>query len=356
MSGTTLITGAGGYLGRRIAEHMLATTDRTLVLWVRAKAIAAVAEQLRHHGDRVVVCGGDLADDEPFKDVEARHVETIIHGAAVTRFDVAADLAEAVNVAGTRKLLAFAGRCGALETFSYLSSIYSAGLASGEILEAPRPEPPAFANEYERSKWRAEQLVLGDWPFRRQVLRVATVLCDDDSGAVTQHNVVHRLLKLLHGGLLPIVPGYPGTPVYLVTGELVARATVALVGCGEDGAVFHVAPAASTSCTLQELLDWSHAAFCRDDAFLRRRVLKPLFADAPTFDYLAATADMFSADIGPVISVVRPFARQLFAQKQVHNDRLVSAWPAYRAAATRELVDNTCAWLMSSAWAARGRV
>jgi thioester reductase-like protein len=354
MKKATLITGAGGYLGQRIAEQLLAATDQSLVLWVRAGAVAAVAERFRRHGERVVVRGGDLAQATPFAQVEAQPIATIIHAAAVTRFDVAAETAEQVNVAGTQKLLTFAERCPNLETFAYVSSIYSAGLAAGEIYETPRPEPPAFANEYERSKWQAEALVLaGARPFRRQILRVATVLCDDASGAVTQHNVVHRLLKLLYSGLLPIVPGNPATPVYLVTGELVAAATVALVGHGPDGAIFHLAPAAASACTLQELLDCSHAAFCRTDSFLRRRVLKPLFADAPTFDYLAATASLFSADIGPVISVVRPFAKQLFVKKQVHNDRLVAAWPAYRAAATHALIDKTCDWLASSAWATR---
>jgi thioester reductase-like protein len=362
MKRATLITGAGGYLGQRIADKLLAETDQSLVLWARAGAVAGVAERFRRHGERVVVRGGDLGDAAPFATVDAQGIATILHAAAVTRFDVTADIAAAVNVAGTQKLLAFAERCPALETFAYVSSLYSAGLASGDVLEEARPEPPAFANEYERSKWQAEALVLaGARPFRRQILRVATVLCDDTSGAVTQHNVVHRLLKLLYSGLLPIVPGNPGTPVYLVTGELVAAATLALLGRGADGAIFHLAPAAASACTLQELLDWSHAAFCRTDSFLRRRVLKPLFADAPTFDYLAATASMFSADIGPVISVVRPFAKQLFVKKQVHNDRLVAAWPAYRAAATRELpelldlINKTCDWLVSSAWATRER-
>jgi hypothetical protein len=78
--------------------------------------------------------------------------------------------------------------------------------------------------------------------------------------------------------------------------------------------------------------------------------LKPLFADAPTFDYLARTATTFSADIGPIISLVQPFAKQLFVHKDVHNERLVAAWPAYRLAPMRELVDKTCGWLVRSAW------
>lgn len=351
MTAHTLITGAAGYLGDRIARKMLAETDHTLVLWTRANAAARVAERFRDHRERVIVRAGELTDEQPFAQVDARSIGTIIHAAAVTRFDVDADNAQATNVAGTAKLLAFAERCPSLGTFVYLSSIYSTGLDSGRMDEVAGRDPCGFANEYERSKWHAERLVLAGTPrFRRQILRVASVLCDDDSGAVTQHNVVHQLLRLLYGGLLPIVPGHPTTPCYLVTGELVAAACVALVDHGDDGAVFHVSPARDASCTMQELLDWSHEALCRDDRFRRRRVLKPLFADEATFDYLARTATTFSSDVGPVILVVRPFAKQLFVHKDVHNDRLVAAWPQYRLPAMRELVDRTCEWLARRTW------
>ena len=356
MKKRTLITGAGGYLGHRIAEKLLEATDERLVLWSRPGATASIAQAFRRYGDRVLLCSGDLADDEPFAQIEASSISTILHAAAVTRFDIDADTARRINVDGTRKLLAFAEGCTSLDTFAHVSSIYATGLSSGAIRETPADQPREFANEYERSKYHAEAVLLSGAPaFRRQIFRVATVLCDDDAGKVVQHNVVHRLLRLLHAGLLPIVPGYPTTPCYLITGELVAEACAVLLGRGEDRAIFHVAPAQASSCTMQELLDWSHESLCCDDGFRRRRVLKPLFADAPTFDYLARTASTFSADVGPMISVVRPFARQLFVHKEVHNDRLVAAWPGFRTAPMRELIHRTCEFLVRSAWTTEER-
>lgn len=343
----TLVTGAGGYLGERIARALLETRDASLVLWARPRQVAAVAQRFRRFGDRVVVCAGDLDDAAPFAAVDRRAVGAIVHAAAITRFDVDAVRAERSNVDGTQKLLAFAASCPSIETFAHLSSVYATGLADGVVREARAVDPPGFANEYERSKWRAEERVLaGAVPFRRQIFRVATVLCDDEGGAVTQHNVVWRMLKLLHTGLLPIVPGRPETPSYLVTGAFVADAIAALLGTGDDGGVFQVSPSFAEAPTLRELIDWSHAALAADDGFRRRRVLKPLFADAATFDYLARTATTFSSDIGPVISLVRPFARQLFVVKQVDNARLRAAWPAGRLSPLAGLVARTCEWLV----------
>jgi nucleoside-diphosphate-sugar epimerase len=306
-----LLTGASGYLGGRIAREL---------------------------GGDPIHWRGDLRDPDPFAAVDPREVGGIIHAAAVTRFDAPRELAHAVNVAGTQRVIDFARRCPNLARFTYLSSLYASGFTAGPLREAP-VTATGFANEYERSKHNAEKL-LTDSGLRPQLVRVATVLADDATGAVVQHNVIHRMLRLFHDGLLPIVPGSPETPIYLVTGDLVAREVVRLHREAPAGGVHHLSPTRAAAPTLVELVDRAHAAFSLTPAFRARRVLKPLFTDEPTFAYLADSASHFTtSELGVVIAVVRPFARQLYVTKDVEVAGPLD-WPD-----TGALIDATCAWL-----------
>src|SRR5262249_28275867 len=148
----------------------------------------------------------------------------IIHTAAVTKFNVDSETAESVNIQGAEKLLKFASRCDSLETFGLLSTVYASGLKAGTIEELPL-EDVSFANHYERSKCASETKLMRDFDYLPwRILRVATVIADDHSGCVTQFNAFHNTLKLLYYGLLSLIPGNPGTPLYFVTGDFVANA------------------------------------------------------------------------------------------------------------------------------------
>jgi nucleoside-diphosphate-sugar epimerase len=324
-----LITGAGGYLGALVAERY-----------------RAAGEEVVSHGRAM----GDLAGDDPFAGVDPGPITRIVHSGALTRFDVSRDDARAVNVEGTRKLLAFAHRCPRLQSLGHLSTVYATGLRAGPIEERLYDDGPGFANEYEWSKWEAEQLVASsDLPWR--ILRVATVLADDAAGHVTQHNAFHETLKLWFHGLLPLVPGDGTTPLYLVTGDFVASTVVSLMDAGAG--VYHLAHA--QNCTLVELLDVVAGAFAEVDSFRRRRVLPPLLGDRESFDLLASGVEAFGGGlVRQSLQSVVPFARQLFVAKEVDNARLRAALgDGYQAPDPAELVRRVCAHLVESKW---GRV
>ena len=323
-----LITGAGGYLGSLVAERY-----------------RAAGEEVVAHGRST----GDLAGEGPFAAVDPGPITRIVHSGAITRFDVGREDALAVNVEGTRKLLAFARTCPRLESLGLVSTVYATGLRAGPIEERLYDDGPGFANDYEWSKWAAEQLVAqegGDLPWR--ILRVATVVADDDTGRVTQHNAFHETLKLWFHGLLPLVPGDAATPLYLVTGDFVASAIVALMEEG-DG-VYHLAH--THNCTLAEILDVVAAAFDEVDSFRRRRVLPPLLGDRETFDLLASGVEAFGGGlVRQSLQAVVPFARQLFVAKEVDNRRLRAALgDRYQAPDAAELVRRTCARLVETKW------
>jgi nucleoside-diphosphate-sugar epimerase len=354
-----LITGADGYLGAGLARRHLESGREPVLLWVRAtneKELQAKREKLAWLvGDRrgrTSVISGDLVEAEPFRCVDPATIGSIVHCAAITRFGVDPESADEVNVRGTHKILDLATRCPHLERFALVSTVYASGLGAGPVEEAPLTDRPEFANHYERSKWESEALLLGR--FSRlpwQIFRVATVIADDDSGTVSRQNAVHNTLKLFYYGLLSLVPGNADTPVYLVTARFAVDSIFALLGAGCEGGVYHVAPAREETLTLGEIIDLVFERFARDESFRRRRILKPIYADEESFRLLAEGARALSGGVlDQAISSVAPFAKQLFVQKNVRNEKLARALEDYRAPDAAELLRKTCDYLTRTRW------
>lgn len=353
-----LITGADGYLGRRIARRYLERDGIEMVLWVRAADAAAFESKRKtlddafgSFGRRVRFAWGDLTGDEPFSGIEPDAIRTIVHSAAVTRFNVDAETALRVNVEGAEKLLRFAARCEGLQGLGLLSTVYASGLRSGPIAEAPFPRGD-FANHYESSKWAAEDLLLSDYadlPWR--IFRVATVLADDDDGTVGQYNAVHNTLQLLYYGLVSTLPGIPRTPVYLVTGEMAADAVVRILTEPPGERIYHLSPRREQSLTLDQLVTIAFDVFEEGGAFRKRRIPRPLYVDAESFDLLHRAITGFSGGlVGQAVGSVAPFARQLFVTKEILNANLIAALGRDPAPDPARLARRTCEYLVRTRW------
>ena len=330
-----LVTGAGGYVGGRVARRC------------------------REAGHEVLTHGraaGDLSSADPFSGIttdQRRRITHIVHSAAITRFDVDRQEASAVNVEGTGKVVALARRCPQLERLGILSTVYSTGLRSGPVTEQLYDGQAGFANDYEWSKWAAEQRVAevgADLPW--MILRAATIVADDESGVVTQHNAFHETLKLWFNGLLPLVPGDAGAHLYLVTGDFVANAVMRALEGGVPGRVYHLAHAAGDSLTLGGAIDVVTEAFDAVDAYRRRRVPRPLLGDDRTFALLAGGVDAFGGGlVRQSLRSVVPFARQLFVDKEIDNTGLRGVLgDGYRSPDPATLVRRTCEWLVDTGW------
>lgn len=354
-----LITGVDGYIGSRLARKYLDSTRDRVLLWMRAKdedEFRAKKERLAGGlGDfdhRVEYHWGDLLDEAPFRSLDPREINCIVHSAAVTRFNVDEHTARSVNIDGAGKVFHFAGNCPALEAFGLLSTVYASGLASGRIEEAPLDGGSGFANHYERSKWFSESLLLSEFnhlPWR--IFRIATAIADSDDGRVSQYNAFHNTLKLFYYGLLSLAPGKPETPVYFVTGDFAASSIFELMTSSPARTIYHAAHTESESITLGELIDIAFATFERESDFQSRRILKPLYSDADSFDLLVDGLGAFGGGIvNQAVSSVAPFGRQLFIRKQIQNHNLVSALRDYRAPDARQLIRNTCEYLVRTKW------
>ena len=360
--GATLITGAGGYLGGHLAAQLLNVTDGPLILWVHAASAAELAQKssalharLGPLANAAQVRGGDLCSPEPFAEVDPAEVGSIVHCAAVTRFNVERELAQRVNVDGAVKLYEFASRCENLERLALASSIYACGLSEGNIGEEAISEEPRFSNHYEWSKWTSERRLQEDFStLPWMVLRFATVIAETARGKVCQYNAFHNTLKLLFYGLISLVPGDRESPLYFVTADFAVDAARAILERGEPGGVYHICHSAHESMTLGGLIDSAYARFSLDADFRERRILKPLFCDQTTFGLLADGVGSFGGDVvREGLGSIVPFAPQLFSRKSFDNQRMKKTLDVYAAPDASELVCNTCDYLTGTRWGRR---
>jgi len=95
-----LITGASGFLGRRLAEALLKTNVGKLLLLDREKPVG-------FDDPRVVALAGDIARADDVAAVVDRDIDTVFHLAAVVsgEAEIDFDLGMRVNIEGSRLLL-----------------------------------------------------------------------------------------------------------------------------------------------------------------------------------------------------------------------------------------------------------
>ncbi len=344
-----LITGADGHLGRAVTEDLLARTENRVILFCRAADREERARKLSTLGSlaenpRCRAVFGDLSASDPFARVRRGDVSHVVHAAAATDFGIDRELAERVNVEGTRRVVEFARRCPKLERLVFLSSLYVAGLRDGLVDEVFFDGSAEFANHYEWSKWQAEEILRSESDLPWRIVRVGTILCDDESGRVSQQNVIHNTLKLLYYGLLSVVPGNSDTRVYLTTTRIAVDAILRGLFDPELTAITHVTAPGDQAVKLGDLLDRVYDAFMRDDRFARHGILKPLFCDEESFETLADSIDSFGGAMAQSLESIRPFAPQLFSDKDIR----VNAIP--ERLDINALIDATCEHLTATRW------
>ncbi len=185
-------------------------------------------------------------------------VDEVFHCAAVTHFEMQGDDEHvAVNIKGTENMLQFANT-GKQKRFHYISTAYVAGKQNGNIYENEMVNEPLFNNEYERSKFVAEQLVVeyaksNDISYT--IYRPGIIVGDSKTGATCKFDNLYLFVKVLFniknsfdkynsGDLNDItirVPGDPDALINLVPVDYVADAIVAILEKRESiGRIYHI--------------------------------------------------------------------------------------------------------------------
>ena len=129
----------------------------------------------------------------------AAHCDRMIHNAAVVDFkggDAAGELWR-TNLEGTRHALALAGEA-AMAGFHYVSTAYVCGKREGLIAEDDLDEGPGFRNDYEHSKFAAENLVRQTTAgLTTTIYRPAVIVGDSQTGYTGTYHGLFACLRLI---------------------------------------------------------------------------------------------------------------------------------------------------------------
>ncbi|MET9384969.1 NAD-dependent epimerase/dehydratase family protein [Streptomyces sp. NPDC002928] len=150
-----LLTGATGFVGQRLARHLI-RQGHTVTALVRAVSSPPALQRLRSLG---VSCTVTELQESRTLSCALKEADAVMHLAAVTRAADARDY-HRVNAGGTRAVLRTAAALGTPPTVVFCSSIAAAGPSTPG---RPRTETdaPAPVSHYGRSKLAAEAVVRG---------------------------------------------------------------------------------------------------------------------------------------------------------------------------------------------------
>jgi len=247
-----LFTGFPGFLGSALLERVLERGDGPVACLIQPTYRDLAEERAR---EIVGAVGGEDGPDDPpavhlyegditepdlglgsaLDDPELLGgVDELYHLAAVYDLSVDADLAEAVNVRGTERVLDAAERL-AVDRLHYVSTCYVSGRYDGVFTADRLREGQSFNNHYEASKYRAEVAVrerMGDG-LPATVYRPAIAVGDSETGETDKLDGPYNLLRLLFAqpkrlAVAFSVPGAAETELNVVPRDYVVDAIAAL--------------------------------------------------------------------------------------------------------------------------------
>jgi dihydroflavonol-4-reductase len=195
-TGSVLVTGGTGFLGRTIIERLLHEGDQVKAL-ARSDASAGELGVLGAEPVR-----GDVLDPEALA-AAMRGCDVVYHAAGANAF-CARDPSPMfeVNVRGSQNVVRAAARAG-VQRVVYTSSAATLGEASGTIGSEESPHRGWFLSSYERSKFEAEQAVFAT--ARETGVEVVSVNPASVQGPGRASGSARLLLDYLNGRLKAVV-------------------------------------------------------------------------------------------------------------------------------------------------------
>ncbi len=258
MAATYFVTGASGFIGKRLVRALLARPDSRVFYLMRDTApqrIEALDAFWGEGASRAKPLKGDLllpnlglAAGE-IRKLRGR-VDHFFNLAAI--YDLAADpeLERKTNVEGARNAVGLA-KALAVKRFHHMSSIAAAGLYDGVFREDMFAEADHLDHPYFASKHEAEKIVRGECATNEGVMfwriyRPGLVVGDSRTGEIDKIDGPYYFFKLIQKMrkmLPPWAPtiGFEGGRLNLVPVDFVVAALVHLAHLeGIDGRCFHL--------------------------------------------------------------------------------------------------------------------
>jgi len=232
--------------------------------------------------------------------------DEFFHLAAIYMLDVKKDIAENVNVNGTKNVLDYAKKIKGLQAFNYFSTCYVSGKRKGVILEEELYEGQEFNNHYEETKFKAEASVrinLNNLPIR--IFRPAITVGNSKTGETISFNGLYFAFEALNRTLLGYpsllaLPGKGDAKVNFIPVDYLIDAVVALSKKKDTiGKTFHIAD--NNPLTANEIIDICCKEF---------NVKKPIIGHMPT----SLAKISFNMGLGKVLKIKKELIAYMDAQ------------------------------------------
>jgi thioester reductase-like protein len=197
--GRVLLTGFPGFIGRRLADRLIAD-GATLTALVEPR-MGEAARQAAPHG--LEVLEGDITERrlglaDPDWERLTAEVTTVFHLAAIYDLAVPIEIAQRVNVDGTGNVLELCAACERLERLNNVSTAYVAGLRTGIVYEHELVLGQGFKNHYESTKFQAEVWVREAMDrVPTTIYRPAIVVGDSRSGETQKFDGPYYMLRVV---------------------------------------------------------------------------------------------------------------------------------------------------------------
>ena len=250
---THFVTGATGFIGKRLVKKILARKGTTVYFLMRDVSVEKVAALLAYWGadeSRAIAVQGDIAQAGlGIKPAERKKfdgkIKNFFHLAAVYDLKADAQTQALVNVDGTRHVVQFANAIKA-GCFHHVSSIAAAGMYEGVFREDMFDEAEGLENPYFATKHESERIVRKEFKGAIRVYRPGLVVGDSKSGEMDKVDGPYYFFKLiqkLREALPSWVPmvGIEGGRINIVPVDYVVDAMDHIGHSkGLDGRCFHL--------------------------------------------------------------------------------------------------------------------
>lgn len=222
MSKTYFFTGYPGFIASSLIKHMFKTGyhAKQIYLLVQPQFMEKAGMELKKlleelHLDETLftLVPGDItkADLDIPSSIRSRlqEVTHVFHLAAVYDLAVPKDIAQRVNVTGTKNVNDWVRALPKLQRYVYFSTAYVAGKREGRIYENELVMNQDFKNHYEQTKYEAEVLVkaLMDQGVPVTVIRPGIVVGDSRTGETIKFDGPYFMLNFFDRlKFLPAIP------------------------------------------------------------------------------------------------------------------------------------------------------
>jgi NAD(P)-dependent dehydrogenase (short-subunit alcohol dehydrogenase family) len=248
-----LVTGATGFIGKRLVQTLLARSHKnTIYIIVRQASLnklAALYDFWQCDDKRVIAVVGDLTQSKlGLADADLsklKKVDHFFHAAAVYDLSASEEDQIAANIDGTRHAVQLANQL-KVGCFQHISSIAAAGMFEGVFREDMFEEAENLDHAYYLTKHESEKIVRQECKTPWRVYRPGSVVGDSKTGDMDKIDgpyYIFKLIQKLRKMLPPWMPfiGIEGGRINIVPVDFVVAAIDHIAHIkGQDGKAFHI--------------------------------------------------------------------------------------------------------------------